>query len=90
MNLKIAAALAALSVATVPSAFADENAGWYLGGGVGQFNAGIDDVDEVDDAVNAWDEDDTAYKFFAGYRLNKVLAFELGRASCRERVFVGV
>ena len=77
MKLKIAAALAALSVVTVPAAFADENAGWYLGGGVGQFNAGIDDVDEVDDAVNAWDEDDTAYKFFAGYRLNKVLAFEL-------------
>jgi opacity protein-like surface antigen len=77
MNLKIAAALAALSVATVPAAFADENAGWYLGGGVGQFNAGIDDVDDVNDTIDDWKEDDTAYKFFLGYRLNKILGFEL-------------
>jgi opacity protein-like surface antigen len=77
MNLKLAATLAVLSVATAPAAFADENAGWYLGGGVGQFNAQIDDVNEVDDTINDWDNDDTAYKFFAGYRLNKVLAFEL-------------
>jgi hypothetical protein len=77
MNLKLAVALAALSMMMVPSAFADENAGLYIGGGVGQFNAGIDDVDEVDDTIEAWDEDDTAYKFFGGFRLNRVLAFEL-------------
>lgn len=78
MNLKIAAAIAGLTVAAAaPAAFADETAGFYLGGGVGQFNAQIDDVDEVDDAVDAWDNDDTAYKFFAGYKLNKFLAFEL-------------
>lgn len=78
MNLKIAAAIAGLTVAAAaPAAFADENAGFYLGGGVGQFNAQIDDVDEVDEAVESWDDDDTAYKFFAGYRLNKFLAFEL-------------
>ena len=74
---KLAAAVAALSVATVPAAFAEENAGWYLGGAIGQFNAQIDDVNEIDDAVNRWNDDDTAYKLFAGYRLNKVLAFEL-------------
>src|SRR3982751_4206469 len=77
MNLKLAAALAALSAATAPAAFADENAGWYFGGGIGQFNAQIDDVDEVDDTINGWDNDDTAYKLFGGYRLNKVLSFEL-------------
>lgn len=77
MNLKIAAAIAAVSVATAPAAFADENAGWYLGGGVGQFNAQVDDVGDVGDAFESWDNDDTAYKFFVGYRLNKVLAFEL-------------
>ena len=77
MNLKIAAAVAALTVATVPAAFADENAGWYLGGGVGSFNVGIDNPDQVNDAVGAWDEDDNAYKLFAGYRVNKFLAFEL-------------
>ena len=42
-----------------------------------RFNAGLDDVDQIDNTVDAWDEDDTAYKFFGGFRLNKVLAFEL-------------
>jgi opacity protein-like surface antigen len=77
MNVKVAAAVAALSLATVPAAFADENAGWYLGGGLGQFNAQIDDVDEVDDTNEGWDESDDTYKFFAGYRLNRFLSFEL-------------
>jgi OOP family OmpA-OmpF porin len=79
MNLKIASAIAAVTVAAAsPAAFAqDENAGFYLGGGVGQFNAQIDDVDDVDATVDEWDNDDTAYKFFAGYRLNRFLAFEL-------------
>lgn len=79
MNVKIAAALAALTVAAAaPAAYAeDEAAGFYLGGGVGQFNAQIDDVDQVDNTIDAWDEDDTAYKLFGGYRLNNFLAFEL-------------
>jgi OOP family OmpA-OmpF porin len=79
MNLKFAAVIAAVAVAAAaPAAYAqDENAGFYLGGGVGQFNAQIDDVDDVDGTVDEWDEDDTAYKFFAGYRLNNFLAFEL-------------
>ena len=79
MKVKIASAVAALAVAAAaPAAYAqDENAGWYLGGGVGQFNAQIDDVDDVDATVDDWDNDDTAYKFFAGYRMNNFLAFEL-------------
>jgi opacity protein-like surface antigen len=79
MNLKIAAAFAALAVAgAAPAAFAqDAEPGFYLGGGVGQFNAQIDDVDDVDPTIDGWDEDDTAYKLFAGYRLNNFLAFEL-------------
>ncbi len=84
MNLKVAAAVAALSLATVPAAFADENAGWYLGGGLGKFNAQIDDVDEVDDAVEGWDESDDTYKFFAGYRLNPFLSFELAYVNLGE------
>jgi opacity protein-like surface antigen len=79
-NLKLAAALAAVSLAAVPAAFAQEQeevSGFYIGGGAGQFNAHIDDVDDVDATVDEWDEDDTAYKFFAGYRLNRFLAFEL-------------
>ncbi len=79
-KLKLTAALAAVSLAVVPAAFAQEQeevSGFYIGGGAGQFNAHIDDVDDVDATVDDWDEDDTAYKFFAGYRLNRFLAFEL-------------
>ena len=41
----------------------------------GNDRAQIDDIDDVDATVDEWDEDDTAYKFFAGYRLNNFLAF---------------
>jgi OmpA-OmpF porin, OOP family len=80
MQIKVTAVLATLALAAVPAAYAQEQeevSGFYLGGGVGQFNAGIDDVDDVDATVDEWDEDDTAYKFFAGYRLNRFVAFEL-------------
>jgi OOP family OmpA-OmpF porin len=81
MNLKLTAAIAALLTGSmVPAANAQvqsEVSGFYIGGGVGQFNAGIDDVDDVDETVEAWDDDDTAYKFFGGYRINRFLAVEL-------------
>jgi len=81
MNLKRTATLAALiSVALAPAAFAQEQqevSGFYLGAGAGQFNANIDDVSDIDDTVDSWSEDDTAYKIFGGYRLNRFLAFEL-------------
>jgi OOP family OmpA-OmpF porin len=82
MNLKfkLAAALAAVSMVAVPAEFAqqqEEVSGFYLGAGAGQFNAHIDDVDDVDATVDEWDEDDTAYKVFGGYRLNRFLAFEV-------------
>ncbi len=81
MNLKITAAVSAVMLAAaVPAAYAqdqEEVSGFYLGGGLGTFNASIDDVDDVDATVDDWDSDDTAYKVFAGYRLNRFLAFEL-------------
>jgi opacity protein-like surface antigen len=81
MKLKAATALVALaSMAMASVAFAQEQeevSGFYLGAGAGQFNAGIDDVDDVDATVDEWDEEDTAYKLFAGYRVNRFLGFEL-------------
>ena len=81
MNLKLTATLAALMGMGLASAsFAQEQtevSGFYIGAGAGQFSAGIDDVDDIDDTVEGWDEDDTAYKVFAGYRMNRFLAFEL-------------
>src|SRR3982751_4833759 len=73
MNLKITAALAIMTAALAPAAFSQEQTetrGFYVGGGIGQFNAQIDDVDQVDNTIDKWKEDDTAYKFFAGYRMN--------------------
>ena len=81
MKIKLAAAaIAVMGASLAPAAFAqsqDETSGFYLGGGVGQFNAQIDDVDQLDDAIDKWDEDDTAYKFFGGYRLNRFLGVEV-------------
>jgi OmpA-OmpF porin, OOP family len=79
MYLKSIAALAAsLGLAAAAHAQEQQDApGFYLGGGLGQFNAGIDDVDQIPDTVDKWKEDDTAYKIFAGYRLNRFLAFEV-------------
>ena len=79
MNLKIPAALAIMSAALAPAAYSQEQtntSGFYLGGGVGQFNAQIDDVDQIDNTVDKWKDDDTAYKIFAGYRINRFLGVE--------------
>ena len=81
MNFKPTATIAAwISLALASMAYSQEQtevSGFYLGAGAGQFNAKIDDVDDVDETVDAWDEDDTAYKIFAGYRMSRFLAFEL-------------
>lgn len=81
MKFKLTAWLvASLPLALAPATFAQEQeevSGFYVGAGAGQFNAGIDDVDDVDATVDEWDEDDTAYKLFAGYRLNRFLGVEL-------------
>ncbi len=75
---KLAMSLAVLaSMALVPAAYADNDNGFYAGAGVGRFNAQIDDVNAVDPAIQGWDEDDTAYKVFGGWRFNKMFALEV-------------
>ena len=60
------------------SAVAQENdEGFYIGGGVGQFNVKIDDFDDTDEAVESLDDDDTAWKAFVGWRMNPYFALEL-------------
>jgi OOP family OmpA-OmpF porin len=81
MRSKLTAVLAlAISGTLATAAYSQEQtetSGFYLGGGLGRFNAQIDDVDQIDNTVDNWKEDDTAYKVFAGYRLNRFLGFEL-------------
>ena len=62
------------------SAFAqgvENDEGFYIGGGVGQFNVQIDDVDDTDEAIQRLDDDDTAWKAFVGWRMNPFFALEL-------------
>ena len=70
-----AATLFALSGAWT-AANADNESGFYVGGGVGQFDVQIDDVDDADDAIERLDDDDTSWKLFAGYRFNPYLSLE--------------
>ena len=78
MKIRITAALVLMSVALAPAAFSREpdSSGFYVGAGVGSFNAQIDDINQIDDTIDKWNEDDTAYKVFAGFRLNRFLSFE--------------
>ena len=56
---------------------ADENdEGFYIGGGVGQFNLKLDDVDQTDEAIERLDDSDTAWKAFVGWRMNPYFALE--------------
>ena len=62
------------------SAFAqgiENDEGFYIGGGIGQFNVQIDDLDETDEAVETLDDDDNAWKAFVGWRMNPYFALEL-------------
>jgi hypothetical protein len=75
-GITAALALAGLAAAAVASAQENEE-GFYAGAGVGTFDVQIDDVDEVDDTIDRYDSDDTAWKAYAGWRANPYLAFEL-------------
>lgn len=74
----IAAAIAATAFAAGAWAQDAEDTGFYLGGGVGEFQVDIDDVDDIGTTIDRYESDDTAWKAFAGWRANKNFAFELG------------
>ncbi len=76
MNRFIATATMLALSGSWTAAQAENDSGFYIGGGVGQFNLDIDDIDETDEAVQRLDDDDTSWKLFAGYRLNPWLSFE--------------
>ena len=60
------------------AAVADENpSGFYIGAGYGQFDTKVEDLEGVEDLIGDLDTDDSAWKFFVGWRLNPYIAFEL-------------
>jgi OOP family OmpA-OmpF porin len=78
MKCVIVAAMAlAAGTGTALAQSADDNPrGWYIGGGVGNFNVEIDRFRDVDDAFERLDDDDTGWKVLAGYRFNRFVALE--------------
>jgi len=70
------AVVAALSIASTAQAD-DNDSGFYLGGGVGQYNIEVDDFDDVTTTVENYDSDDTAWKVFGGWRMNRFFGVEL-------------
>jgi len=71
-----AMALTAISGTALAAGPDDNQSGFYLGGGVGNFNLKINRVSDVDNAVRRLDDSDTAWKAFAGYRFNPYLSLE--------------
>lgn len=77
-GITIALAVAALAAAADARADdADYMNTYYLGGGVGDYSLEIDDFDDVTTAIEEYDSDDTAWRAFGGWNLNKWLALEL-------------
>ena len=63
---------AALILASGIAVAQDDNTdGFYLGGGFGDFQAQIDELDDIDDAIEDFDTDESASKYFFGYRFNR-------------------
>jgi opacity protein-like surface antigen len=77
MKRSLLAAVALALGAGTGMAQADENpSGFYVGGGVGQFNVQIDDIDQTDNAIDRLDDDDAAWKGFVGWRFNRYISLE--------------
>jgi OOP family OmpA-OmpF porin len=69
--------LTAAGTGTALAQSADYNPkGWYIGGGVGNFNVEIDRFRDVDNAIGRLDDDDTGWKVLAGYRFNRFVSLE--------------
>jgi len=76
-------AFTVLAFATANQAWAQDDEaqqGFYAGVGIGDFSSQIDDINDVE-----FDEDESAYKVFAGWRFNQFFAtqfdyLDLGRS----------
>jgi opacity protein-like surface antigen len=64
----------ALAMAAGP-VIADEDQGFYLGAGVGQFNLEVDDISDI--SGETFKSDDTSLKVFGGWRFNPFISAEL-------------
>jgi opacity protein-like surface antigen len=76
--ISAAAAVAlALSAGTAVAQTDENDSGFYVGAGIGQFNVQIDDIDQTDEAIQKLDDSDNSWKALAGWRFNRFVAVEL-------------
>lgn len=78
----LALALAGAALVAIPAAATAQDKGFYIGGSFGQSKLAdvCDDLNalaaSVSGTISSCDDKDSAWKIFAGYRLNRNLAFE--------------
>lgn len=75
-GIAAAVAVAAMTVAGTAHAQWEDEQGFYAGAGVGEFRVEIDDFDDVASTVDDYDSDDTAWKAFIGWRMNRFFGTE--------------
>jgi OOP family OmpA-OmpF porin len=76
----VAATLLALGPAIYSGAAyaqSENERGFYVGAGVGQFDVNIEGVDSVDNQLRRLDDDDAAWQIFAGWRFNPYLSLQV-------------
>ncbi|MGH8251488.1 MAG: outer membrane beta-barrel protein [Steroidobacteraceae bacterium] len=76
-GIAAAVAIAAMTVATSAHAQWEDEQGWYAGAGAGEFKVEIDNFDDVDETIDDYDSDDTAWKAFLGWRMNRFFGTEI-------------
>ena len=83
---RVALAACAAAAMTVPSAGMAQDAGWYIGGSIGNSQVDIDSAgfstflasEGLGNTISGSDDKDSGFKLFAGYRFNRHLALEGG------------
>ena len=70
-------AVAAFMAAAAAQAQEPEDYGFYAGAGVGEYQLKVDDFDDVTTAIEEYDSDDTAWKAFGGWRVNRYFSAEI-------------
>jgi hypothetical protein len=79
MNRNLALAVVLLAPMTGPAFAQDDTEGPYFGGGVGDFSAAVDEInnlDDVDDVGIDFSDGDNATKLFGGWRFNEFVALQ--------------
>lgn len=71
------ALFALLFLGAAPVIAEENDSGFYLGAGIGQATVKIDTFEQLENAVEGLDDEDTSWKIFAGWRFMPFLAVEL-------------